>query len=79
MDCQFNNPVNLGGEMEDWEFSSASCTTDEILLVQNPSTGAEYYLDKHISYGDILTFIFLFLILLIVLFKGVWNFFFGNG
>lgn len=80
MDCQFNNPVNFLGlppmEGECWNFQNASCTNDQILLIQNPTTGTEYYLSKTFTYGDLLLVIFGFLIFIFLITKGLWGFFF---
>jgi len=75
MNCDFSLPVNLGTEeMPDWEYSKMDCvfTEQEIPseLIENSTTGAEFYIDKRVSYGDVLvlTFLMLFLIFGIVKF-----------
>lgn len=65
MDCQFSTPINLGTEeTPDWAYSEMTCEFSEIELIENATTGAEFYISKTIGYGDILiiTFLMLFLI-----------------
>ena len=50
--------------MPDWEYSAFSCGTPATNeLIENTTTGASFYVQKTISYGDIvvLTFLALFL------------------
>jgi len=72
--CEFSNPVNKDGEyphiLDTWNFKNINCTasgttTNETLeLIQNPDNGANFYISKKISYGDILvlTFLTIFLV-----------------
>lgn len=45
-------------------------------LIQNETTGSEFYLDKTISYGDILMILFLIIFFVAIVFKLIWNFVF---
>ena len=68
MNCEFSDPIEIG-EM-DFEYSKMSCTPVLTELIQNGETGAEFYVRKEVSYGDILllTFLTLFLIFGVVKF-----------
>lgn len=65
MNCQFLEPVNLGTEeLPDWEFSQIECenaTTTETheLIVNSEYPEREFFIDKTLSYGDILIIWFL--------------------
>jgi uncharacterized membrane protein len=64
INCDLDNPVNLGTEeVPDFEYSQINCTsTNETLeLVENQATGTEFYLQKTISYGDVVLWVFLIL------------------
>lgn len=69
MNCQYTDPINLGTpDKPDWEYSKISCEFSElenpVALIENTTTGAEFYISKTIGYGDILvvTFLTLFLV-----------------
>jgi hypothetical protein len=83
MDCQFNTPVNYLGlppmAEECWNFQYASCANDQFLLIQNPTTGSEYYLDKSFSYGDVLVVIFATIFLVLILTTAIFSFFFRKS
>ena len=75
--CGFLVPVDLdplGGT--DYEFSKMTCSSTKELIT-NSDTGAEFYIDKTITYGDALLFWFLtiFSIGLIasIIFKFFWR------
>ncbi|GAI32906.1 unnamed protein product, partial [marine sediment metagenome] len=56
MNCQYSEPINLGTpENPDWSYSKAVCEFDEgenpIELIENTTTGAEFYISKTIGYG----------------------------
>lgn len=81
--CQFLNPVDLGAKQyPDWEFSELNCqatTTGELThsLISNSTTGAEFYVEKTMSYGEgiLVWFATIFLIFLIAdrIFKFFWK------
>jgi hypothetical protein len=75
IDCEFLYPINLGGEVPDWEYSALSCTNSEVSLIQNAETGAEFYIDQKFTYGDILTSWFLTLIFIGLIFVLIFHFF----
>jgi hypothetical protein len=50
-------------------------TSDEtFVLIHNSTTGAEFYLDKKIDYGELLIIIFLSIFLIFFIFNFIWNF-----
>ena len=62
MSCQFSEPVNLGTEENPfWAYSKADCDLPDetIELIQNSTTGAEFYITKKIDYGDVMIWLFL--------------------
>lgn len=74
--CEFSAPVELG--TNDFEYSILNCTSTETsttILIQNASTGAEFYLDKTINYGEILTLVFLLLFAIFGITKIIADFF----
>jgi hypothetical protein len=65
--CQFSAPITLPVGGSDWEYSKLTCsttattfeagtTTDTKELITNTTTGAEFYIDKSITYGDTILF-----------------------
>lgn len=80
--CQFLEPVNLGNASKpDYEYSVLNCTstennttTNSLTLIQNSETGAEFYLDKTINYGEILILIFFFLFAVFGIVKVIMDF-----
>jgi len=78
MNCQFSEPVNLGTEsVPDWEYSTFSCDNPDIYsLVENSTTGASFYVQQTLSYGDSLILWFLILFALACIVKVVFSFFY---
>jgi len=78
MECEFQNPVNYLGELpsegEYWHWRNYNCQFSEIELIQNTETGAEFYINKTLSYGDLILIIILAIFLIFGIFKFVWNF-----
>lgn len=79
MDCIFSNPVNAMGETPAtgdnyFVFSKMSCVSDTKTIIQNESTGANFYIDKTLNYGDIILIAFFIIFLIFGVFKFVWNF-----
>jgi hypothetical protein len=80
MDCIFSNPVNYldasPTSEQMFQFKSERCTTTEPIysLIQNTSTEAEFYVEKTLSYGDLILIVFLSIFLIFGIFKFLWNF-----
>lgn len=79
MECLFNNPVNFSGAPatagEQFAFSAMTCVDDKFQQYTQAGTGsANFYLQKTISYGDVLTLIFFTFFLCAIIFKLLWNF-----
>jgi len=75
MNCQYSTPVNLGTEEDpDWAYSEALCEFPQIELIENATTGAEFYISKTIGYGDILVITFLTLFLIFGILKFLTDF-----
>lgn len=64
--------------MPDWEYSKMGCifTEQEISseLIENSTTGAEFYLDKRVSYGEVLVLTFLMIFLVFGILKFLTDF-----
>jgi len=77
MICEFSEPVNyLGesaGEGEPFFMKKLECA-ERFELIENSTTGAEFYIDKTMSYGDLILIVFISIILVFLIFKFVWNF-----
>lgn len=66
--CNFTDPVNYKGETptstdEAFEFSTANCSTTVLEQKTNATTGAEFYLNKSVNYGDVIVIGFLIIFL----------------
>jgi hypothetical protein len=71
INCDFSEPVNLGQfpEKPDWEFSKISCSGEldvssssiplYISKIISPDNSRSFYLNKSLSYGDILILFFI--------------------
>jgi hypothetical protein len=74
--CVFSSPVNIGSTTA---YSILNCTssasTNTIAQVNNTSTGAEFYLDKTINYGEVLILVFLLLFAIFGIVKIISDFF----
>lgn len=80
LNCIFSEPVLYTGEppastTEFWQFKILDCTSTNLELIENPSTGANFYLDKSINYGDILVLTFLLLFAIFGIIKAISDFF----
>lgn len=77
MICEFSNPVNYLGdpasEGEIWNFKTSTCL-ERFELIENSTTGAEFFIDKTINYGEILLLFFVSIFLISIIFKMTWNF-----
>jgi len=80
--CIFSNPVLFNGETpatstDIWNFSEMSCveTTSETTLIQNASTGAEFYFKNSFTSGEILICLFLLLFTIFGITKMIIDFF----
>lgn len=92
--CNFINPVYwdksemmmkpVNSEItksENWNFSGIECfstTTDVYTLIENSTTGAEFYVEKTLTYGEAMILWFLTIFTIILLFKTAYNFFWGK-
>lgn len=80
MTCEFSNPVNYLGqeplEGEDWEFKNLTCTQEYLEYNENLSTGADFYLDQRLSYGDIFLMVITSVVLLYVVIREIATFVF---
>lgn len=78
INCDYTIPFNSEGNPpavgEIWNYSHASCTQSSLFLLQNPETGAEFYLQKTMSYGDLLLIIFVSIFLVWGIVRFLWNF-----
>lgn len=79
MDCEFSTPLNFAGEPpvagEPFQFQHASCVNETLALIENETTTAEFYIEKSLSYGDLLLITFLSIFLIFGILKFLWNFF----
>jgi len=77
MNCEFSNPVNYLGEPalegEYFNFKTFTCS-ERFEVIENQSTGAEFYIDKTMSYGDLILVVFLSIFLVFSILKFIWNF-----
>jgi hypothetical protein len=71
MNCEFSDPVNLG--TDSWAYSSMECVLSESEIpIELVSSGdGEFYIDKTLNYGDIITITFLSLFLGLIILKTV--------
>lgn len=78
--CIFSEPVLFDGNPPTtteniWQFSKVDCFSSTTELIQNANTGAEFYLNKTINYGEVLVLVFLFLFAVFGIFKIISDFF----
>jgi len=82
--CEFDSPRNWENEApvsksDFWNYSEISCTSTEptstIALISNPDTGAQFYLDKTLNYGEVLILVFLLLFAIFGIVKIIADFF----
>ena len=77
MSCTYSEPVNLGTEENpSWAYSKADCILPDetIELIQNSTTGAEFYITKKLDYGDIIIWSFLAIFLIFGILKFITDF-----
>lgn len=75
--CIFSEPVNLGSDS--WAYSKMNCETEDLELIQNETTGSKFYLNKSISYGDILLISFVIIYAIILVAKTIAGFVFRRN
>jgi hypothetical protein len=80
MECEFLNPVNFLGEApttstEIWNFKNLNCSSTLFAQIQNPDTGAEFYVQKTLTYGEAIEIWFLTMFSFYVIFTAVYKFF----
>jgi len=76
--CEFSEPVNIGQEIEDFEFSKVVCSTTDHTFELIEQGGKSFYIFKVWDYG---TLFIAFLLLIVILWKitgSILNFYFGN-
>lgn len=77
LNCRFSEPINLNpastSNFVDYEFSKLICSSTQIELISNSTTGAEFYLSKTINYGDAILFWFLTLAFLFGIFTFIFK------
>jgi len=83
MDCEFSNPLNFEGQPplagEPFQFQNVSCDEGNLFtLIQNPGTEAEFYIQKTMSYGDLILITFISIFLIFGILKFIWNFIFSG-
>ncbi len=77
MSCTYSEPVNLGTEENpSWAYSKADCVLPDetIELIENSTTGAEFYIKKQLNYGEILVITFLAIFLIFGILKFITDF-----
>jgi len=78
MDCEFSIPLNFEGQAplagEPFQFQYASCSSETLALIHNETNGAEFYIKKTLTYGELILIIFISIFLIFGIFKFVWNF-----
>lgn len=78
MACIYSDPVNyLGdpaGEGDFWNFKTLTCDTPQTLELLVNDSGSEFYLNKTISYGDLMLIFFFSIFIIFAIFKMLWNF-----
>ena len=74
MNCEFQNPVNIGNEENpDFEFSKIVCDDETIELIEHGD--AKFYVRKTLTYGEGLFLWFLTIFLIIFIGKILFDFF----
>lgn len=81
MNCEYSEVINLEPDPElpaQWHYSKATCQIETIELIRNSETGAEFYIEKTMSYGDLLLITFISIFLIFGILKFIWNFIFSG-
>ena len=70
-------PFNDGDSGTAWNYKSWNCTStdNQFTLIQNSETGAEFYVDKTLNYGEAMILWFLTIFLIVLIFEKAYNFF----
>jgi len=81
IDCELQSPLNWEGETptssaDFWQYSEIKCESQniEIDLIENATTGGEFFIKKSVSYGDFLIIVFLMIFLVFGILKFLSNF-----
>lgn len=72
MECIFSDPQELA--TSSWAYSKITCQPDQLELIQNASTGAEFYVSKTIDYGETLIIIFITIFTIFLICKIIFDF-----
>ena len=81
--CEFSSPKtweNLAptSKTDFWNYSEVICWSNRSELIENETTGAEFYVDKTLSYGEAMVLWFLTIFTILFIFKITYNFFWGK-
>lgn len=70
-------PFDTEAGTQYWNFGSMRCSTTDskIALIENAETGAEFYVEKTLNYGEAMIIWFLTIFLIAMIFKTAYNFF----
>lgn len=74
-------PFNGGDSGTSWHWKNLNCTStdnafsEQFALIENPETGANFYLDKTLNYGEAILIWFFVIFGFFMIAKTVWNFF----
>jgi len=81
IECEFQTPktwedITPTSSDDFWQYSEIKCESQniEIDLIQNATTGAEFFIKKSVSYGDFLIIVFLMIFLVFGVLKFLINF-----
>jgi nucleoside permease NupC len=73
MECIFSEPQEIATGT--WAFSKVACDDPHYELIQNASTGAEFYIGKTMTYGETIVVVFLTLFSILLICSLIWRFF----
>jgi hypothetical protein len=73
MNCVFSNPQEIA--TGSWAYSEMTCLDPRFELIQNASTGAEFYIEKTINYGEAVFVVFATLFAIYLICISFWRFF----
>lgn len=81
--CEFTSPKTWENIMPEsktdfWNYSEFICWSNKSELIENTTTGAEFYVVKSLTYGEAMILWFLTIFTIILLFKTAYNFFWGK-
>jgi hypothetical protein len=74
INCQLNNPVDLGTSTEDWEYSEIVCTSTDDTTIQLTDGDYTAYVKPELNLGDLFLIGFLVVLVGAIIFHLVWHF-----